>query len=345
MPRANNTCRYIDFKCNLAGETVYFPNVDSTIKIGEKLGCGAYGDVFRGYLMREEEQQSNGNALTGESSLLSQNVFQNDATITNNPLLNIQQIETIAINTNLDSNDRVDTTYEHLFSDAPPENRILNKQIDYAIKYFKDDSIQMMDEGFTSGTIRELSIMKSCPDHPNIIKLVDVFVGENEKISHRLNKQLGELLKNNKDCKINGKDPNLYQFKDTQMFVLGLYEFCKGGDLGRLICKRMSKGGVGFSTAEIKWLSFQLLNGLAYLHNSKIEHRDLKPNNIMLDRDDEFPILKIGDWGLGREYRSLYGTVTPTACTMFYRPIEVILGSITISASDLVDKSTYVSLL
>lgn len=70
----------------------------------------------------------------------------------------------------------------------------------------------------------------------------------------------------------------------------------------------------------------------------------MKPNNIMLDRDGPFPVLKIGDWGLGREFRSLHGTITPTACTMFYRPIEVILGSISILTSDPNNlKTTFVS--
>lgn len=51
----------------------------------------------------------------------------------------------------------------------------------------------------------------------------------------------------------------------------------------------------------------------------------------MLDSNDKFAVLKIGDWGLGRENRSLDGTVTPTVCTLYYRPIEIILGSINLN--------------
>ena len=41
----------------------------------------------------------------------------------------------------------------------------------------------------------------------------------------------------------------------------------------------------------------QLLEGLSYLHASRILHRDIKPANIFLD---ESGAIKIGDLGLGR---------------------------------------------
>ncbi|XP_953424.1 cell-cycle-related serine/threonine protein kinase, CDK homologue, putative [Theileria annulata] len=332
MPRGNN-CRYSDFKCDLSGETVSFPKIKQTVRIGEKLGCGAYGDVFKGYILSDEGDSTN-KRMTFIDNVKSprESVFNDKDTHPQNSLMNLRHIETVTINSNPDPESSMNNHYNTSRTVEPLENKNEAPIADYAIKYFKDDSIQLLDEGFTSGTIRELSIMKSVSGHPNIVKLVDIFVGEHEGITNKLNNQISELIKS--DSRLSPKEFGFYPFKNTQIFVLGLYEFCRGGDLGRGIFRKFSKSSEGFSLQEVKWLSFQLLNGLAYLHNLKIEHRDLKPNNIMLDREGPFPVLKIGDWGLGREFRSLHGTITPTACTMFYRPIEVILGSISILTSD-----------
>ena len=44
----------------------------------------------------------------------------------------------------------------------------------------------------------------------------------------------------------------------------------------------------------------QLLHGVSYLHKNGITHRDLKPDNILLDDKDYPEILKITDFGLSR---------------------------------------------
>ncbi|BAM41756.1 cell-cycle-related serine/threonine protein kinase [Theileria orientalis strain Shintoku] len=337
MPRGNHTYRYNDFKSDLSGELLTFPKIKNPVKIGEKLGCGAYGDVFRGYIVndyRESFDKRNTHVENVKSPSLRS--LMNNETTSNMSSVNLKHLDTVTIYNNTDLTECIDTTFNSSGNEELRDNRHIDERTDFAIKYFKDDTIQILDEGFTAGTIRELSIMKSVGEHPNIVKLVDVYVGKHGGITNKLNTQIGNLMKD--ESKFSEKEFYFYPFKESQTYALGLYEFCKGisgtilrdlgGDLGRAIYKRMSKGNTGFTLDEVKWLSFQLLNGLAYLHNKKIEHRDLKPNNIMLDRHEPYPVLKIGDWGLGREFRSLDGTITPTACTMFYRPIEVILGSI-----------------
>ncbi|UKK02944.2 Non-specific serine/threonine protein kinase [Theileria orientalis] len=333
MPRGNHTYRYSDFKCDLSGELLTFPKIKHVVKIGEKLGCGAYGDVFRGYIVNDY-RESFAKRKTHVENVKSPSLrsLMNNETASNLSSVNLKHLDTVTIYSNTDLTECIDTTFNSSGNEEFTDNRHIDERTDFAIKYFKDDSIQMLEEGFTAGTIRELSIMKSVGDHPNVVKLVDVYVGEHSGITNKLNTQIGNLMKD--ESRSFDREFPFYPFKDSQMYALGLYEFCKGGDLGRAIFKRMSKGNNGFTLSEVKWLSFQLLNGLAYLHNKKIEHRDLKPNNIMLDSHESYPVLKIGDWGLGREFRSLDGTITPTACTMFYRPIEVILGSICFASHD-----------
>lgn len=58
--------------------------------------------------------------------------------------------------------------------------------------------------------------------------------------------------------------------------------------------KKLAKNGA-FSTAEVRFYMFQLIEGLIYLKSMNILHRDLKLANIFLNRKGD---IKIGDFGL-----------------------------------------------
>jgi cyclin-dependent kinase len=45
---------------------------------------------------------------------------------------------------------------------------------------------------------------------------------------------------------------------------------------------------------------YQLLRGMAFMHQHGIMHRDLKPQNLLVDPEKE--VLKIADLGLGRVF-------------------------------------------
>lgn len=51
------------------------------------------------------------------------------------------------------------------------------------------------------------------------------------------------------------------------------------------------------SEYEIKLAIYQVLNGVAYCHSRKIMHRDLKPQNILIDSKGN---IKLADFGLAR---------------------------------------------
>ena len=52
--------------------------------------------------------------------------------------------------------------------------------------------------------------------------------------------------------------------------------------------------------ADIKFYIYQILKGLHYCHSRGIMHRDIKPQNIVIDHNKKE--LKIIDWGLGEFY-------------------------------------------
>ncbi|XP_076815483.1 uncharacterized protein LOC143461600 isoform X2 [Clavelina lepadiformis] len=79
-----------------------------------------------------------------------------------------------------------------------------------------------------------------------------------------------------------------------------------------------------FLIGEVKTLLIQLLRGVHHLHDNWILHRDLKTSNLLLSHRG---ILKIGDFGLAREYGSPLKPYTPIVVTLWYRSPELLLGT------------------
>lgn len=51
--------------------------------------------------------------------------------------------------------------------------------------------------------------------------------------------------------------------------------------------------------AKVKTYMKQLMEGLAFCHRNRVIHRDLKPHNLLINKNDE---LKLADFGLARTY-------------------------------------------
>ncbi|KAL3637632.1 Cell division control protein 2 C [Castilleja foliolosa] len=69
---------------------------------------------------------------------------------------------------------------------------------------------------------------------------------------------------------------------------------------------------------------YQLCKGVAHCHSHGVLHRDLKPQNLLLDKDKG--ILKIADLGLGRAFTVPLKSYTHEIVTLWYRAPEVLLG-------------------
>ncbi|GFP88360.1 cyclin-dependent kinase g-2 [Phtheirospermum japonicum] len=79
-----------------------------------------------------------------------------------------------------------------------------------------------------------------------------------------------------------------------------------------------------FSQSEVKCLMLQLLDGVNYLHDNWVLHRDLKTSNLLLNNRGE---LKICDFGLARQYGSPLKPYTQLVVTLWYRAPELLLGA------------------
>ncbi|CAH8487609.1 unnamed protein product [Schistosoma rodhaini] len=133
---------------------------------------------------------------------------------------------------------------------------------------------------YTKRTYREINILSQM-DHENIVCLIDAF----------------------------SPQTSLKEFSDIYLVTPLM-----GADLGAIIETQ------SLSDEQIRFLVYQILRGLKYMHSIGLIHRDLKPANIAVNEDCE---LKILDFGLARQKQE---EMTGYVATRWYRAPEVMLN-------------------
>jgi len=84
----------------------------------------------------------------------------------------------------------------------------------------------------------------------------------------------------------------------------------------------------GLETAILKSFLYQLLCGVAFCHTHRVLHRDLKPQNLLINREGK---LKLADFGLARAFGIPVRSYTHEVVTLWYRAPDVLMGSRTYS--------------
>ena len=110
----------------------------------------------------------------------------------------------------------------------------------------------------------------------------------------------------------------LYEILQTPQHIFIVMEYCEGKDLMDYILTKTR-------LSELESLKFfqQLINALFYLHSQNISHRDVKIDNMLLDRNKN---LKLVDFGLSTKYTD--DTLLDQPCgTVVYAAPEVLDGN------------------
>ncbi|KAI0489605.1 Pkinase-domain-containing protein [Xylaria cf. heliscus] len=92
--------------------------------------------------------------------------------------------------------------------------------------------------------------------------------------------------------------PNIVQYIehfdwDAHQFII-IMEYVPGGDLGKFI---HDHGAI--AEPHVKTITDQLVDALGYLHDNKITHRDVKPDNILIQSTNPL-VVKLTDFGLSK---------------------------------------------
>uniref|UniRef100_A0A1A9VJA0 Protein kinase domain-containing protein n=1 Tax=Glossina austeni TaxID=7395 RepID=A0A1A9VJA0_GLOAU len=69
---------------------------------------------------------------------------------------------------------------------------------------------------------------------------------------------------------------------------------------------------------------YQIMSAILFCHRRRVLHRDLKPQNLLIDKNG---IIKVADFGLGRSFGIPVRIYTHEIVTLWYRAPEVLLGS------------------
>jgi len=107
--------------------------------------------------------------------------------------------------------------------------------------------------------------------------------------------------------------------------------FCKPGELVLVfelldsdLKKHMKALGGHLQPAQVRDFGRQLLKGIEFCHMNRIIHRDLKPQNLLINGSAQ---MKIADFGLARAFSLPVPQYTHEVVTVWYRPLEILLGS------------------
>ncbi|KAI8421351.1 hypothetical protein MSG28_008363 [Choristoneura fumiferana] len=139
-------------------------------------------------------------------------------------------------------------------------------------------------EGVPSTALREISVLRALR-HAGVVRLLDV-VGA-----------------------AGGEGRSLY-----------LVFECMAMDLKRL----MELSGGALRPALARSYARQLAAALGYCHAARVLHRDLKPQNLLVDREGR---IKLADFGLARAIALPVRAYTHEVVTLWYRAPEILLGA------------------
>jgi cyclin-dependent kinase len=116
--------------------------------------------------------------------------------------------------------------------------------------------------------------------------------------------------------------PNIVKLCDvihTERKLTLVFEF-----LDQDLKKLLDMNEAGLDPATTKSFLYQLLRGLGFCHQHRVLHRDLKPQNLLINRAGE---LKLADFGLARAFGIPVRSYTHEVVTLWYRAPDVLMGS------------------
>mmetsp|Transcript_6060 Transcript_6060/g.9181 ORF Transcript_6060/g.9181 Transcript_6060/m.9181 type:complete len:296 (-) Transcript_6060:213-1100(-) len=111
----------------------------------------------------------------------------------------------------------------------------------------------------------------------------------------------------------------LYDVVHTEHKLTLVFEF-----LDQDLKKYLDVCDQGLDLPILKSFLFQLLTGVAYCHHHRVLHRDLKPPNLLINREG---LLKLADFGLARAFGIPVRSYTHEVVTLWYRAPDILMAS------------------
>ena len=136
--------------------------------------------------------------------------------------------------------------------------------------------LEAEDEGVPSTAIREISLLKEMND-PNIVRLLNIVHADGHKLYL------------------------VFEFLDLDLKKYMEALPVSDGGRGKALPEgsNLDMQSLGLGKDMVKKFMAQLVEGIRYCHSHRVLHRDLKPQNLLIDREGN---LKLADFGLARAF-------------------------------------------
>lgn len=147
---------------------------------------------------------------------------------------------------------------------------------DQRIVALKKIRLEAEDEGVPSTAIREISLLKEMND-PNIVRLLNIVHADGHKLYL------------------------VFEFLDLDLKKYMEALPVSDGGRGKALPEGSGLAGqkLVMDSNMVKKFMMQLCEGVRYCHAHRVLHRDLKPQNLLIDKDCN---LKLADFGLARAF-------------------------------------------
>lgn len=163
-----------------------------------------------------------------------------------------------------------------------------------------------------TGAFGDVYEIERLTDHEHLAYKV-VKIEKIDEASVKEVKMEGKILRKlNHPCIIKFIECHI-NIKSKEFYVIT--ELAKNGDLSQMIENHKNKQLKFDENQIIDWLT-QISMALIHIHNKKVIHRDLKPNNLFLSSHN---IIKLGDFGVSKNLfftNQLAGTIVGTPLYM-----------------------------
>ena len=171
-------------------------------------------------------------------------------------------------------------------------------------KFQKDENGKMVVTTPLEGILREISILKKV-NHPNLVKLYEIMHKEDQSKLYLVLEycEHGDLMSFN---------------EEKNIFTVNKFIFEKH------LKKNNSEKDIEkvyYTESLIRTFIRQIIRGLNYLHRIGVIHKDLKPNNILLDKDNNCKIIDFNFSSI-LENRWVDNVGKKVDCNDYFRPAE-----------------------
>ena len=185
----------------------------------------------------------------------------------------------------------------------------------FDIKSIKQIGNYLINSELGSGAFGKVYLGTHIPTSiPVAIKILNKFLLNQTPEDYELVNQELSILKIAKHRYI----AQLYEIIETPQHIFIIMEYCEGKDLMDYILRKNK-----LSEIESNKFFRQLIIALIYLHKQNITHRDIKIDNMLLDKNND---LKLVDFGLSTKY-NVNNIVLDQPCgTVVYAAPEVLEG-------------------